>query len=85
MENLENEFNEVHALLLKKFREALDDPECKPATLAALSKFLKDNAVVLVPENQDALDEAAEKYADLRGDLNTEDSKHLDFPKQANG
>lgn len=72
----------LHKKLAEAFTKALEDPEIKPATLTAVAKFLKDNNVVMIPDNQDALDAAAEKYKEMAESLE-DDNKHLPFPKQA--
>ena len=73
----------LHTELANKMADALKDPEIKPATLAAISKFLKDNDIIHIPASNDALEQAAEQYEHLKGDLDDEDSAHIEFPKQA--
>ena len=79
--DMEDVLRGLHSALADKMVEELNDPDCKPATLTAISKFLKDNGILHVPESKDALQDAAEKYDGMANELDDPDTAHLEFPK----
>lgn len=81
-DDMEVLLRDMHTKLAEKMLKSLAEEEVKPATLTAIAKFLKDNYIIHVPESQDALEKAAEQYEKLKGDLDDEDSQHLEFPHQ---
>ena len=74
----ENFMKALHKKVAEAYVKGLED-DMSPAMLSSVSKFLKDNLVVMVPESIGAMEEAAAAFADRSFD-EVEEKKLLTFP-----
>ena len=74
----ENFMKALHKKVAEAYVKGLED-DMSPAMLSSVSKFLKDNLVVMVPESQGALEIAAEAFNNREFD-EPEEKKLLTFP-----
>lgn len=58
-----SELDDLHALLAKRFKEALAKPDCPPATLNAARQFLKDNGIEALADCNDDLGDLAKEIS----------------------
>lgn len=75
----EEQLNALHQIVAKGYVQLLSE-DLSAATLSSASKFLKDNAVVLVPESEEAIAKAADIYRHTKFEDPEETQEPLQFP-----
>ena len=74
----ESELNGLHQIVAKGYVELLKG-ELSAANLSSAAKFLKDNAIILVAESEEAMDEAKRVYENTKFE-DPEETSTIQFP-----